>query len=442
MNILSEVNTSDISLSSFKVKEELNPKFWPNGKLNSRVRLRLLDIADDFFKELAVDWVKPSDYILTGSIANYNWSRYSDIDLHILIDFKKVYPKKSDFVNDYFKSKKENWLSEHDNLKIFGFPIEISVEDSNEKNPSSGRYSLYKNTWVVPPSDFQDAIINQDYVKKRAAAIMNKIDDIENEFKNETDTHKCETYGNKVYKIFDKLKKMRSEGLSSNKKEMSSGNIIYKILRRAGYIDKIFDILNASYDKANSINEGITINEYHSYGVELSAGIIPFRMNENDETEVFLGFPGQPRVRNFDPPFWMNRWQILKGHMERGEDPMEGAIREFSEETGISSHQINKNNLIPLGSINITDRRRLTCFGLDLTEDTCFTLDPSSCHSNMINSRRFIAMNHGKPYPEIASYAWKTIGNIGPSSPTEKEFYKRCDTICQERHKSIEAVGK
>lgn len=71
---LNEIEAKDVNLSSFKVKKELNPKFWPNGKLNSRVRLRLMDIADDFVKELAVNWVKPKDVIFTGSAANYNWS--------------------------------------------------------------------------------------------------------------------------------------------------------------------------------------------------------------------------------------------------------------------------------------------------------------------------------------------------------------------------------
>ena len=140
MSSINEIEAKDVNLSYFKIKKELNPKFWPNGKLNSRVRLRLMDIADDFFNELAVNWVKPEDIIFTGSIANYNWSRYSDVDLHILIDFKKVYPKNQEFVDDYFKSKKENWLANHEDLKIFGYPVEISVEDSNENNPSSGRY--------------------------------------------------------------------------------------------------------------------------------------------------------------------------------------------------------------------------------------------------------------------------------------------------------------
>ena len=86
---LNEVEASDISLKSFEIQDKLNPKFWINNKINSRVRLKLLDLADEFIESLAVDWVKPKDIVITGSIANYNWSKYSDVDVHILIDFKE-----------------------------------------------------------------------------------------------------------------------------------------------------------------------------------------------------------------------------------------------------------------------------------------------------------------------------------------------------------------
>lgn len=429
---INEIEAKDISLSSFKIKKELNPKFWHNGKLNSRVRLRLMDIADDFIQELSVDWVKPKDVIFTGSIANYNWSRYSDVDLHILIDYTKVYPKNQEFVEDYFKSKKENWSNNHEDLKIFGFPIEISVENSNEDNPSSGRYSLYKNKWIVEPDDFQDAIINQDYVKNRAASIMTQIDKIEKSYKSETDTHKCEKYGDKIYHIFDKLKKMRTEGLSSSKKEMSSGNIIYKIIRRSGYLDKIWDIINSSYDKVNSIEENRLITEAQNNGERFSSGILPFRMNKNGNTEVFLGFPGQPKNKNFMPPNWMNRWSILKGQMENGEDPLKCAVREFCEESGVPPKFIKPNELINLGIEHMKGYRNIVCYAIDLTDEQEF--DKINFHSNPIDSYHFIEMNGGKPYPEIEHYAWKEVNSLSGMSNCEMVFCKKCDEICQSRY--------
>ena len=428
---LNEIEAKDVNLSSFKVKKELNPKFWPNGKLNSRVRLRLMDIADDFVKELAVNWVKPKDVIFTGSAANYNWSRYSDVDLHILFDFKKVYPKNQEFVDDYFKAKKENWLASHEDLKIFGYPIEISVEDSNEDNPSSGRYSLYKNKWIVEPNDFQDAVINQEFVKKRAAMFMTQIDDIEEKLGKEQDTSKCEKYSDKAYKIFDKLKKMRNEGLSSNKKEMSSGNIIYKIIRRTGYLDKIWEIINSSYDKVNSIEDKRSINEAQERGEKFSAGILPFRLNEKGNTEVFLGFPGQPKNKSFQPPQWMNRWSILKGHMKKGEDPLKCAVREFCEESGVSPKFISSNKLIALGTEKMEDRN-IVCYGLDLTDDDNF--DKTDFHSNLIDVPTYIELNGGKAYPEMEHYSWHEVDSLNGLSKCEMNFCKKCDEICQTRY--------
>ena len=248
---LNEVEASDISLKSFKIQDKLNPKFWINNKINSRVRLKLLDLADEFIESLAVDWVKPKDIVITGSIANYNWSKYSDVDVHILIDFKEVW-KKTEFVQDYFDTKKALWAQEHEQLKIYGFPVEMYVEDTNGDNPSSGIYSLNKNKWIVEPNDFQDAQLNEPFIKDKAAKIMTEIDDIDDKIKKETDNHKLEVLSTKLKKLFDKLHKQRQESLDKNG-EMGTYNIIWKVLRRSGHLDKIWEIINTVYNKVNSI---------------------------------------------------------------------------------------------------------------------------------------------------------------------------------------------
>ena len=57
----------------------------------------------------------------------------------------------------------------------------------------------------------------------------------------------------KAYRIFEELKELRKKGLESSGQEMSNGNIIWKVIRRTGYIDKLWDIINSTYDKINSI---------------------------------------------------------------------------------------------------------------------------------------------------------------------------------------------
>lgn len=249
---VNEVLASDVSLKSFEVQDELNPKIWVNDKINSRVRLRLLDIVDDFIDNLSIRWVKPEDIILTGSIANYNWSKYSDIDVHIIIDYDKVY-KKKEFVQDYFDSKKELWKRDHEDLTIYNFPVEIYVQDVDSDMESNGVYSLDKNEWIKEPKNLDDAKINEVYVKEQAAKYMTLVDGYENELKKETDTHKIDKIGERVKKLLDKIKGVRKESLKRSG-EMGSGNVIYKIIRRMGYLDKIWDIINNTYNKSKTIN--------------------------------------------------------------------------------------------------------------------------------------------------------------------------------------------
>lgn len=248
---INEMEANDISLKSFEIQDELNPKFWINNKINSRVRLKLLDLADEFYDSLNITWVKPKDIVLTGSIANYNWSKYSDVDVHILVDYKEVW-NKTEFVKDYFDSKKQLWSEEHEGLKIYGFPVEMYVEDTNNKNPNSGIYSLNKNKWIVEPNDFQDAELNEDYIKKMSAKFITQIDDVSEALKKEKDNHKLEVLSTKMKKLFDKLVKQRKESLEKHG-EMATYNIIWKVLRRSGHLEKIWDIINTIYNKINSI---------------------------------------------------------------------------------------------------------------------------------------------------------------------------------------------
>lgn len=248
---INETDASDVNLSSFKVKDELNDRFWINNKLNSKVREKLLDIADDFIDDLSIPNFKPKDVVFTGSLANYNWSRFSDIDVHIIVSFKEIY-KKTEMIDDYFKSKKEIWNQTHEGIRIYGYPVEISVENEDDPGVSSGVYSLVKNKWVVEPDNFDDARLNEKYIKEFAAKVMTDIDNIEKRIKKETSNSKLDELSNKTMTLFKRLKNMRKEGLDRSG-EMSSGNIIYKLLRRTKYLDKIWDIINGTYNKINSI---------------------------------------------------------------------------------------------------------------------------------------------------------------------------------------------
>lgn len=240
----------DLDLSSFRPQKTLNERIWVNGKINSKVRSRLLSIADDFVDTLEVDWVEPDDIILVGSLANYNWSKYSDFDLHIVMDFNKV-DERTEFVTDYFDAKKNAWNDLHEDLKIYGFPVELYVQDVNADVTASGVYSLEYNEWLIEPEydNIKSIKLNKFFIKEKAISIMKKIDSL---LEKAESGENAENISNKCKKLFDKIKGIRKSALS-NGDEMSSGNLIFKVLRRNGYIEKLVDLKNKTYDKMNSI---------------------------------------------------------------------------------------------------------------------------------------------------------------------------------------------
>jgi len=254
-NIESEVEANQVKLDSFKKRNELVPKIWEGDKLNSRVRLKLLDIADDFWESTNIGWVKPKNIVLMGSICNYNWSKFSDIDLHLQVDFSEVDNKK-DFVQEYFNGKKNEWNKEHSDLKIFDFPVELYVEDLGANTNSGGIYDLEQNDWIKKPSkeSIKPIGLNKYSIKDKAAKIMTDIDDLYDAFKNTDDDTKLRKIGEKAHKILDYVKSMRKKGLDRGG-ESDSGNIIYKVLRRTGYMDILWKLSSKLYDKLNSINE-------------------------------------------------------------------------------------------------------------------------------------------------------------------------------------------
>ena len=142
--------------SSFEVKDELTPEVWQNNQLKAEVLGVLRDISKDFFDGLELGQIDIKDIILTGSLANYNWSEYSDIDLHILIDFAQV-DENVKLVKDFFGAKKSVWNSTHDIL-VMGYEVEIYVQDINEPHKASGQYSIMNDSWNVEPSKVNPVI--------------------------------------------------------------------------------------------------------------------------------------------------------------------------------------------------------------------------------------------------------------------------------------------
>jgi len=229
-------------IKSFYLKDELNPEIWDNFEIDEVVREELLKIADDFIDHIDIGDIKIDDVVLTGSLSNYNWSEYSDFDLHIVYDFSQINDD-IDLVKKYLDAEKALWNQNHDIL-IKGYEVEVYSQNSSEKHVSSGQFSLLKNEWIKKPSK-ENFEPDEDLIKRKARVIMDSIDDVEIDYENHFG---YEDLLGRVSKIWKKIKENRQKGLNKEG-EFSIENLVFKLMRRNGYIKKIIDLKTKIYDK-------------------------------------------------------------------------------------------------------------------------------------------------------------------------------------------------
>ena len=247
-------------LSSFHLKDKLNPKIWvlpneramsdPKGQMETmrpKVRERLIDIADEFIDFLGVD-VIVSDVMMTGSLANYNWSQFSDIDLHIIVDFEQFSERELPLYEELFKLKKTLFNDKH-NITIFGYDVELYVQNESESHFSSGEYSVLYDEWITKPK-IDNTEIDTELIKKKSQQWMNQIDMVIENAKKEP----LDVAIDLIDKYKDKIKKYRTAGLEKGG-EMSDENLVFKVLRRNGYIQKLFDFQTEYKDEKLSLAE-------------------------------------------------------------------------------------------------------------------------------------------------------------------------------------------
>jgi hypothetical protein len=241
------VEPDTVDVSSIQMHDTLSPLIWDDGKLKPEVRKTLLMNGQRFIEFSDVENLKFNDIILTGSMANYNYNENSDLDVHIILDFNQISENK-DFVGDFFKLKKQLWADKLP-IQVKGHDVEMYFQDATEPHHSSGTYSLVKNEWIRKPTK---KIVNIDSadVQLKSADLMNAIDDLESNDNEKNFLKKHESLKNKI-------KKYRQTGLDTGG-EFSTENLVFKILRNTGYLEKMVELKNDYLTNELSLNEFTT----------------------------------------------------------------------------------------------------------------------------------------------------------------------------------------
>lgn len=231
---------SEASKLTLQYHDVLNPKLWDDNKLKEEVKDKLIEIGNTW-----IDWagIPPNavkDLLLVGGNANYNYTDYSDLDLHILVDPKEI-KNCPEFFDDYMKDKKQLWSLTHD-ISIYDHDVELYAQDMNDEFPKDqGVYSLTDDKWLSEPTR-QEVNLDDPQITQKVKEYIDKIDGL--------------IASNAEDESFSKLKKkfrdMRSAGIK-RAGEFSIENLVFKELRNLGYLDKMTKYIKSKQDERLSL---------------------------------------------------------------------------------------------------------------------------------------------------------------------------------------------
>ena len=228
---------------SYYFHKELNPKLWKNDKLIPEVRQRVVDISEEFKKQsdLSFDIV---DIYIVGSNASFNYTEYSDLDMHLIVNFDLISCSK-EIVQAYFNALKTQFNKKYD-ITIKGISVEVYVEDIQVGVVSNGIYSVYTDSWIRFP-------VKQQVVEPPV------ITDTVNRWKKYIDSSIDNWNREDVVQAINTLYMIRKNSIAVDG-EYGAGNYLFKELRNAGYLDKLKAALDNRIEtelSLESLSEGL-----------------------------------------------------------------------------------------------------------------------------------------------------------------------------------------
>jgi hypothetical protein len=220
---------------SITVNKRLNPVIWADGDLRPEVREKLIKIAAAFEEFVGVE-LTVVDITVTGSNANYTWTKYSDLDLHLIVPGT---PSESE--RELYSAKKSLWAEQHD-ITIKGLPVECYIQGQDEPHHSTGVYSIAKQRWLVTPKKVKPDV-DDAAVEAKKTALMSAVE-----------TALLSKDLDKLRAVKDKITQMRKAGLE-RAGEWSVENLVFKILRNLGVIDQITEKIRELEDSELSLEQ-------------------------------------------------------------------------------------------------------------------------------------------------------------------------------------------
>ena len=231
--------------------EELNPAlFTSDGALKPEIKDKVNEIVNEFLKDFIEVDVKldVKDIILTGSNASYNYTKDSDLDIHIIADTSKI----EDTLNLHkviYNAYKSAFNRKFE-IELNKVPVEIYVETQETPLVSNGIYSVLNDEWVKEPTKEDIPEVDQEAIdkafkpwEKRYKALVAQITD-------DTDDEA------EIDKFIENIYELRQQGLSTEG-EYSIGNLVFKEVRNNGYLDDLKELRHKVIARRLSLVENL-----------------------------------------------------------------------------------------------------------------------------------------------------------------------------------------
>jgi hypothetical protein len=219
----------------FEPHDKLNPALWQGEDLLPDVKSALVKIAEDFKKYIDIPF-DVEDLVITGGQVSYYYTKHSDLDLHLVVDFNSVDCDRE--AAELFDTKRLLYKNRY-NITVKGVPVELYVED--ERYPAvSSSYSLFSNSWIKRPTMQNDTIDLKEI--ERMSAVWQKI----------IDTSLASKDIKTAKKTLDLLRNYRKLGLKQTG-EYGVQNLVYKTLRNSKTLEKLITFIDDMHEKDLSI---------------------------------------------------------------------------------------------------------------------------------------------------------------------------------------------
>jgi len=229
----------DLESSGIKYNKTLPPAIWQGKKMRAEVRQALLRIAAKFIESLDYPQFDTFDIRIVGSAVNYNYSKFSDIDLHIVTDLREY--DSEELAQKFFHAKKSLWNERHE-IMIGSYEVEVYIEPLADPPETGGLFSLKENEWMKTPS-YSPPDIDDSSVIAKSQELMDLIDRVLSDEPTDADD---------LSRMREKIWKMRKGAVAAGG-EWATENLAFKVLRNKGYLDKLLDAEASQQDQELSI---------------------------------------------------------------------------------------------------------------------------------------------------------------------------------------------